>query len=461
MTPRGTRFRLFPQAGAEFREPERVILSPPAGSLAPGPRDDRMFAILPAMPKPPYEPPGYLPPFTGAVLPPAMPDALGHFDHIDVDAPQFLAAHLYGAARFTLDVWERYLGHRLRWWHADFLPQLELIATVDWNNAHSGPGFVETGTRLNARGEPNHFCLNLDVVAHELGHAIVFSKVGVPTPGRLTAQYLAFHETMADLVALITALHFDSVVDRFLAEAWGNLYALSLVNRVGEMSAVEQIRAVDFHARVDSFRGFRLRADGSFEDPTGTARTQHQLSQPLTAAIFAALIEIYQDVLVREGVIVPDDDTRGWTPEEVTADLDLLLARGGRNFDQLRPQFHAALHAARDWTGFALARLLDRVRADDMSFAAIAAHFLAIATETGGADNALAFALCFTERDIEVGDAAPRRTPRRRRRSYLERMLTGEHQRALVAVAGRPGRLDDVSALRRMMPHSFRTEPRW
>jgi hypothetical protein len=456
----GTRFRLFPQSGADFPVPEVVVLSPPAGTLRPGPDDGALHAILPAAPKLPYAPPHFLPPYAGPLLPPAMPDAAGHFDGIPLDTPQFLAAHLYGAARFTLDVWEGYLGHRLRWWHADFQPRLELVATVDWNNAHSGPGFVETGTRLNARGEARRFCLNMDVVAHELGHAIVFSKVGVPRAGRLTAQYLAFHETIADLVALLTALHFDSVVDRFLAQAWGNLYALSVVNRIGELSPVEQIRAVDFAARLDSFRGFELRPDGSWSDPSGAARTQHQLSQPLTAAIFAAMIEVYQDALVREGVIAPDDDARGWTTEEIERDFELLLAHVGRDFERLRPRFHAALRTARDWTGAVLARLLERVDADDLSFAAIARLFLELASPRTDPENALAFALCFATRDFELPQATPRGRPPRRL-SYVERVLRAEHRKALEAMLPRATSLDEVSALGRMMPHDFRAEPGW
>lgn len=460
MSGNGTRFRLYPQAGADFPEPETVVLSPPAGSLRPGPDDGTLYAILPAAPKPPYAPPRFLPPFAGALLPPAMPDAAGHFDRIPIDTPQFLAAHLYGAARLTLDVWEGFLGHRLRLWHADFMPRLELVATVDWNNAHSGPGFVETGTRLNAAGEARRFCLNLDVVAHELGHAIVFSKVGVPRPGRINAQYLAFHETIADLVALLTALHFDSVVDRFLEQAWGNLYALSVVNRVGELSPVEQIRAVDFAARLDSFRGFALRPNGTFQDPSGAARTQHQLSQPLTAAIFAAMIEVYQDELVREGVIAADDDARGWTADEVAEDLDLLLARVGRNFERLRPRFHAALRAARDWTGRLLARLLERVDADDTSFAGIARIFLELASSDAAPENALAFALCFDTRDFALPPHVPRSAPMRRL-SYVERVMRAEHRKALEALRPRPTTLGDVSAMRRLMPHSFRGEPGW
>jgi hypothetical protein len=460
MNAGGTRVRLYPQAGADFPHPEVVVISPRAGTLRPGPDDGAMHAILPASPKPPYAPPRFLPPYGGALLPPPTPDAAGHFDHLAVDTPQFLAAHLYGAARFTLDVWEGYLGHTLRWWHADFQPRLELVPTVDWNNAHSGPGFVETGTRLNQAGVAGRFCLNLDVVAHELGHAIVFSKVGVPRAGRLTAQYLAFHETIADLVALLTALHLDSVVDRFLTQAMGNLYALSVVNRVGELSAVEQIRAVDFASRLDAFRDLVLRPDGTWQDPSGARRTQHQLSQPLTAAIFSTLIEIYQDALVRTGVIAPDDDARGWTAAEVAADLDGLLERVGREFHRLRPAFHAALAEARDWTGRLIARMLAHVPADDLDFATVAHLFLELAMPYRASDNALAFALAFAHRDFELPRTAlvP---PRRRPPSYRDRVLRAAHRRALEATLPPRAGTAGIDAIRQLMPHAFRAEPGW
>lgn len=460
--PAGTRFLLYPQAPPSFAAPERVWIASPPGSIGPGPSDHRLHAVLPAIDKPPYAPPQWMPPYDGPTLAPAMPDAQGHFDHIDPASPQFLAAHLYGAARLTLDAWEGYLGRSVRWWHADRLPRIELIANVAWNNAHSGPGYIETGTRRNKAGESNLFCLNLDVVAHEIGHAIVFSELGVPPPGHLTAQYLAFHESFSDLVALITALRFDSVIDRFLDQAFGNLYALSLINRVGELSDIEQIRAVDFRTGLADFEGFRLRPDGGWDDPSGLNRTQHQLSQPLTAAVFCTLIEVYQDALVSRGVIAPDDDTRGWSPEEIEADLHNLHRRFGTSLTRLRPEFRAALRWARDWTGRVLARMLQRIDAMDMTFAAVARAFLAVAEEEEISENSRALSEYFLDRDFETPAETLVRPPRRRRASFLERVAIAEQARALrQVVPRRPIAIQDHTALRGLMPHGFRADPGW
>ncbi len=457
----GTRFLLYPQAPPSFAAPELVWIDSPPGSIGPGPSDARFHAILPALGKQPYLPPLHMPPFSGPVLAPAMPDAQGHFDHLDPRSPQFLAAHLFAAARFTVDVWEGYLGAPLRWWHADRVPRLELIPTVAWNNAHSGPGYIETGTRLNKAGEANLFCLNLDVVAHEIGHAIVFSVLGIPSPGRLSAQYLAFHESFSDLVALVTALQFDSVIDRFLDQAWGNLYALSLINRVGELSDIEQIRAVDFAVGLAAFDGFQLRPDGGWNDPSGQNRTQHQLSQPLTAAIFCTLIEVFQDALVRRGVIAPDDDARGWDRAEIEADLERLHRQFQSNLARLRMEFRAALHEARDWTGRTLARTLRRLSPETLTFQAIAQIFLSEALADGTTDNSWAFTDYFRDRDIEAPPVVTLQSQRPRRRSHLERVLIAEQARTLRTQTHRGMDIADYAALRRLMPHGFRAEPGW
>ena len=176
----GTRFRLFPAYAAGYAEPEMVEVSLPPGTIGPGPSDPWMYAVHPLRKDDPYDPPSSMPPFRGPTYPPALPGPQGHFDHIPVEAPEFLAAHLYGTVRHTLDIWEFYLGRKVVWWHAPRIPRLELIPFVHWQNAHSGPGFIEMGEKPSHSGREQPFCLNFDVIAHETGHAIMFSMIGVP-----------------------------------------------------------------------------------------------------------------------------------------------------------------------------------------------------------------------------------------------------------------------------------------
>ncbi len=180
----GTLVKLYPKWASGYRAPEVVALSSPRGTVGPGPSDAHMYAIDPVDKVEPYDPPVYVPPYRGQVLPPAMPDRIGDFDWIPIDTPEFQAAHLFGSARRALDVWHHYLGRPVRWWHEEEHPRLELVTLVQWDNAQSGPGFLETGLKPNRYGMEQLFCLNLDIVAHEIGHAVLFSEIGVPTSTR-------------------------------------------------------------------------------------------------------------------------------------------------------------------------------------------------------------------------------------------------------------------------------------
>ena len=236
----GTRFRLYPAYDDGFRNPECILLSPPAGSLEPGPSDMRMYTVNPLCKDAPYDPPFYEPPYRGPQHAPACPDPAGQFDRIPIDSQQFLAAHTYGAVRRTLDIWEAYLGRPVTWWHAAFLPQLELVARVEWANAHSGPGYLEMGRQADETGRLAPFCLNYDVLAHETGHAILFSQVGIPPESSVTREFLAFHESFADLIGLVGTMHFRSIIGQLLTETAGNLYIENVISRLGEISRTEQ-----------------------------------------------------------------------------------------------------------------------------------------------------------------------------------------------------------------------------
>lgn len=421
----GTRFRLFPQPNG-YDEPEIVTVSGAPGSIGPGPADRQLRAILPVDKEAPYAPPVYMPPYLGACLPTARPDAAGHFDHIPTGSPEFLPAHLFGCVRRTLDVWEHYLGRPVTWWHADAVPQLELVALLDWDNAHSGPGFIETGSRPNRYGERPLFCLNFDVVAHETGHAVLFSELGVPPPEALSAQFLGFHEAFSDLTALLAALHFPSVVDRLLAQTGGNLYALNLVNRIGELSDVEQIRVADNTVTMAEVAGLRPGPDGEWSDPAGLDRNAHALAEPLTGAMFDVLVEVFQDGLVARGAIPPRLDPRRWSREVVEDGLSDVQAGSDRAYAAFGRAFRAALAAARDFLGRCMAHVLRTVRPEGLSYDRVAAAVIEAALADGQGHQAVELVEIFELRGIDPGPALRARRPLSpalwRRLPYAERV---------------------------------------
>jgi hypothetical protein len=359
---RGTRFRLFAQDPAleAYREPETVWISRPPGSIGPGPADDRMY-VIDAIGKPPYEYP-FLPPYTGPAAPPAIPGARGHFDHLEVGHPAFRAAHMYGTVRRVLDIWESYAGHRIPWHFRGALDRLELIPYVEWANAHAGFGFVETGYGRDERGTRRPHCLNLDVLAHELGHILVYSEVGTPLRDALTAEYLGFHESAGDLVALVSALHFHSVLDHVLRRAAGNLYNLTELSRIGEISETKQIRVADNSLKMSDV------ADVATPVELLCQPERHQLAQPLTGAVFDVLVDVYQQILVDTGLVSARLDhlsgrATGVPIDDPTVDVMFAAAYAGRH-----DAFKAALIAARDCVGQSLACAWQRLSPDHLTF---------------------------------------------------------------------------------------------
>ncbi len=375
---RGTRFRLFPQAPIlpQFREPETVWISLPPHAVGPGPGDDRFYVANAVNKRRHYEYP-YLPPYRDAVHPAVRPGPDGHFDHLEPGSAEFMAAHVYGTLRLVLDVWEGYFGRPIQWHFSDDYPRLELIPWVEWNNAQSGWGFIETGYRVTDQGERVPLGLNFDVLAHELGHTILYSEIGIPPEGEVGAQYVAFHESASDLAAIIAALHFHTIVDMLLESTSGNLYVRNLLNRIGETSPTEQIRLASNVLRMSDVPDVRTPVE-RLSQPE-----RHRMGEPLTGAVFDVLVEIFQQNLVDLGLIDPDLDERSRRESFEPTTFEAIQSEFDSAF-QANPQgFAQALIDARDYTGVALARTWTRLHWD-LSFSDVAHCLLLADAEMSG-----------------------------------------------------------------------------
>jgi hypothetical protein len=348
---RGTRFRLFPQAPilSSITHPEIVWVSAPAGSIGPGPSDNRMY-VVDAIGKKPYEYP-YLPPYRGPHHRPVEPGPDGHFDHLtDASSREFMAAHMYGTLRFVLDVWEKYFGGPLPWHFQEYRPRLELVPLVEWDNAHSGYGFIETGYARPGAPDPQPFCLNFDVLAHELGHSFIY-------------------ESASDCVAMFAAMHFDSVVDRLLERSSGNIYLPNELNRIGELSDNHEIRLASQSVTLDDVAHLRTPPSRLSQ------RERHDMSLPLTGAIFDIFVDVYQTLLVHDGLITPELNARS-RPELSDVDEVEVQAEFDRAYAGHHAGFKAVLADARDYMGRCLASSWRRL-SWDVTYAGVAAAMLA------------------------------------------------------------------------------------
>lgn len=419
----GTRFRLFPQLPFErpWRPPETVTISTPPHRMGPGPSDDHAYLIHPLGKERPFglhEEPGKpaeleLPPWRGSILRPVMPSPDGHFDHIPPGTPEFAEAHVFGAVRFTMDIWQRYLGEPLRWHFARDFDRLEIAMLPIFDNAHVGYGFMEIGEH-HEEGEPHvPYALNFDVVAHEFGHLIIYGTLGVPTRDQHPGEYFGFHESAADMVAIIASLHFDSMLDDLLDETSGNLYSFNELSRFAELSANEQIRVASNDKTMWQF------VDG-WED-------EHDLSQPITGALFDILVDVFQELLVERG-LVPRALARLSDDIERHPEYDALIQP---HFDALYPrhraEFRAALIEARDYMGVALAETWKRLPADFLGYDDVARTLMAVDRALTGGHHWPEMLSSFAWRGIGEVQIGPRlKEPDETSHAFSSRTVTPE-----------------------------------
>ncbi len=400
----GTRFLLFPQSpfSKGNSTPELVEISAPPGTIGPGPSGPRMYTVNPVGKTTPYgaivpgpNGPGmYLPPWDGFIQPPAEPDEFGNFFHIKPSDPSFEAAHLFGSAHFTMDVWEGYFGRPIPWHFGRQFERLELSLLPSLDNAHIGWGFLETGGTDEHGGEYRPYSLNFDVVAHEIGHAIIYSVIGLPVSEDASGEYYGFHESAADLVAMLASLHFGSVVDDLLENTRGNLYTFNRLNRFAELSDNAQIRMAANDRVLSEF------AHGW--------SSEHALSEPLTGAMFDILIDIYHERLLVHGLIPPEVEDLSDQLEGSPEYSDVMQ----QYFDVLYADdpegFRKSLLEARDFLGSYLADAWEMLDADMLSYFGVEKALLTVDQEiTGGAFGNIIEGN-FRMREIGLTTAGPR-----------------------------------------------------
>ena len=431
----GTRFKLFPRPPYAHPDwaPETVSISTPSGSMGPGPSDGRLYVIDPIGKRQPYginpgplgTPHIDLPPWRGRILPPVRPGPDGHFDHIPIGTPEFAEAHVFGTIRFTLDVWERYFGRRIKWHFARDFDRLEVVMLPDFDNSHAGWGFMEVGSYHETDdGTPVPFALNFDVIAHETGHLIIYSTLGVPSTATERGEYFGFQESAADTTAMISSLHFGSLVERLLEETHGNLFTFNELDRFAEVSATEQIRLASNSVKLSQFAA-------GWDD-------EHALSQPLTGALFDILVDVFQENLVERGLIgrhVADlnDLVRNY-PEYATTIQPAFDSAYARR----RDEFRMALIEARDYLGVALAETWKRLSADYFGYDEVGTLLVAVDRALTGGRYRNEIVESFVWREIGAIKVGPRLSrPDKSSHAHSARTLVPEMARRLPKISYR------------------------
>src|SRR5436309_12956710 len=341
--------------------PRVVRVTPRPGTIKAGPEDGRI-RVVDAIGKKPYRDPvtaEYLwrPPYPESKPRerPVRPGPRGQFDNLKPGTREFSAATAYASVRCVLEIWEHYLGRRISLVGKSGQRKLEVVPRVTriGANAWSGEWYIELGFAQRNRRQP--YCENLDVIAHEMGHIILKHVIG-PTPrGRLEFERRAHDEAGADLVSLVSILHFDRVVDAVLEGTRGKLFSVNILSQIGEYRMGRSGRRA---VRL-SFQNKTMRSVAHAR----RAGDKYAYARPLLAAAFDILVEIYEARLVRRGLI----------PQELANRSTHATARG---HPAIRREFAAAYKENPD--GFA-----EALREATADFARLLATAWRMARRTG------------------------------------------------------------------------------
>jgi hypothetical protein len=325
-----------------------------------------MYVVDPVEKADPYEYP-YMPPYKGESFPPVEPGPDGHFDHYPADSREFVAVHVYGSLRRVLDIFESYVGDAIPWQFRETYEKLELIPLIGWENAQSGYGFMEFGHARDDAGTYQPYGLNFDIIGHELGHALLFSVMGLPLEGHWSAEFGAFHEANADIVSLLSVMHFDTVLDRLLHASHGNIYTLNEINRIAELSETRQIRIASNSRKMSE-----------------VTTEVHDLSRPMTGAIFDFIAYAYVEEIARRGLIGSDLRDATLTAHVRMQDAEAIQADFDKAYNNRHFQFKAALMEARDIVGTRLTAAWKQMSPTDLTYSDVATMLIDVDRQISG-----------------------------------------------------------------------------
>ncbi|MHB2018150.1 MAG: gluzincin family metallopeptidase [Candidatus Xenobia bacterium] len=238
------------------------------------------------------------------------PDANGNYVYT-LDDPRFDDAHAYVAATRALSMAQQYLGRPLDWGFSKDLGRNQLII-----HPHAGAN-VPNAFYMSDSGSLNFFSFtdpktgeilrsgeSGDVVSHETGHAILdgirhkyISSLSVPAAG--------FHESFADMNAMLCALHDPAIVKKLQEETQGDLTTPNLVARAAEGLGIA-IRHITGKAEDDpntlrtALNNYVL-ADQHFypyvdkrNPDQGMGQEPHAYSNIMTGAFYDLINELYK-----------------------------------------------------------------------------------------------------------------------------------------------------------------------
>lgn len=323
----------------------RASIDIPAEELLPGPRGYRVVVVdydvtANALYQPADLPSGlegeYVDPFQDAS------------DETLLSDPRFHAQNVYAIAMRILARFEFALGRRVQWGCEGHQLNILPHAFAEPNAFYSRDdrslffGYFESFPDKAGETRTVFSCLSHDVIAHETTHAILdglrsrYLEPSSPDQG-------AFHEGLADVVALLSVFALPDVVGAALDGTTGTALIDQAFLEKDKLADTVLFRLADeMGQEMSGVRGSALRH--SIKLPAGKDymndpewQEVHNRGELLVAAMLRSFLDIWVSRLSRVGTIVDGKKDRSLVIEEGARAADHLLTMAIRAIDYCPP----------------------------------------------------------------------------------------------------------------------------
>jgi hypothetical protein len=233
--------------------------------------------------------------------------------------PQFHQQMVFAVAMKTIRTFEAALGRRVMWaqrynsetGHYDPVPQLRVYPhALREKNAYYSPqrrallfGYFRseaTRTAATPAGQWVFTALSHDIIAHETTHAIL-DGMHRRLSERTSLDSMAFHEAIADLVAVFSRATNADLVAHVLARTGGRLDCSSLLTRIGRQygeargmaGALRDAWDADDEAKLAAAAAAKGETLAPALDRNTDPKKPHLRGAVLVAAVYHAFSTIY------------------------------------------------------------------------------------------------------------------------------------------------------------------------
>lgn len=272
-----------------------------------------------------------------------------HFEDVDdidrlVNNPYFHQQNVYALAMATLADFQTALGRPVSWGFDSPAHQLKIAphAFADANAYYSRESeSLSFGYFAGHRADTVFTCLSRDIVVHETAHALLDGlRSSFMRPSH--ADQAAFHEGFADVVALLSILQSQELVDRCLVTISDRLKLIKssklTPDTLGKQAFLRL--AEQFGQELSSVRGDALRHSVRLKPSPRLLRQEefqepHRRGEVLVAAIAQALLKVWCKRLEPLGTRYNQPLNRAVVAEEGATAAKQLLQIAIRALDYL------------------------------------------------------------------------------------------------------------------------------